>query len=80
MKTWVALSLILFSETQKLLRKGVEKMVNNNLRKFLKSEKKARRDYLQGTQDNEKGASSSAEYNNNNNDTDISPGAEGRNS
>lgn len=52
-------------------------MVNRNLQKFLKAEEKGRRDYLQDTADNKKGAASSREYNNNT-DTDISPGAEGR--
>ncbi|GLB58156.1 hypothetical protein [Cytobacillus sp. NCCP-133] len=51
--------------------------MNENLGEFLKNQKMGDRTYLDGTQDNKKPPTSDPDYNNRN-DTDISPGAEGR--
>ncbi|WP_026584304.1 hypothetical protein [Bacillus sp. J33] len=51
--------------------------MNENLGEFLKNQKKGDRAYLGGTRDNNTAPTSDPDYNNRN-DTDISPGAEGR--
>ncbi|KAF0818431.1 hypothetical protein KIS4809_2831 [Bacillus sp. ZZV12-4809] len=51
--------------------------MNENLDEFLKNQKKGDRAYLGGTRDNRTAPASDPDYNNLN-DTDISPGAEGR--
>ncbi len=52
-------------------------IMNENLGEFLKNQKKGDRAYLGGTRDNNTAPTSDPDYNNRN-DTDISPGAEGR--